>query len=257
MRSRMVWLGSLAAITIIALACGSFESQPPTEASDGGTESAPFVDAATDSEVADAGGDAGRRIVDVVAGDTVACALRSDGTVVCWGRNQEGQAGQPDDAKDDVCDKGIKCRIKPQTVPDLDDVVQLSAGRKTVCALRRDKSVWCWGSNEHAQLGTGATNNPPQRAKPQPVANLPLIEEIVLGFSTACARTVTNEIFCWGANHGGLLTTTNTFGTEPPAVRPLLSNAKQIALSLEDPYGCFIRRSDDKLECWGRSYQGS
>jgi len=35
------------------------------------------------------------------------------------------------------------------------DWLQVSAGGESACALRDDGSLWCWGRNQHGQLGLG------------------------------------------------------------------------------------------------------
>jgi hypothetical protein len=67
----------------------------------------------------------------VAAGADHTLALRWDGTVVAWGRNDDNQCSVPND---------------------LEDVIQISAGTAHSLALREDGTVCAWGSNAHGQL---------------------------------------------------------------------------------------------------------
>src|SRR5262245_21217135 len=77
---------------------------------------------------------------------TVGCALRTDGTVWCWGANIYGSLGSPD------ADGGTT--HLPAPVPGIDDAVALAVGVwDHVCVIRAGGSVWCWGNNRYG--GTG------------------------------------------------------------------------------------------------------
>lgn len=74
------------------------------------------------------------------------CAVAS-GDVWCWGDNFLGQLGTGTGTK----------RIEPQHEPvkarTTFKAVKVGTGRDSTCALDDQGKVWCWGSNEHAQLG--------------------------------------------------------------------------------------------------------
>jgi alpha-tubulin suppressor-like RCC1 family protein len=74
------------------------------------------------------------------------CALRSNGFLSCWGRNEEGQLGLADNADRDV----------PQRVGEETDWVALTAGHFHTCGFRAAQP-YCWGENTDTdqQLGIG------------------------------------------------------------------------------------------------------
>ena len=56
----------------------------------------------------------------------------------CWGSNTYGELGRPD---------GIGWNAPlPGAVLNLDRAVQLSLWGISSCALREDRTAWCWGS---------------------------------------------------------------------------------------------------------------
>ena len=64
----------------------------------------------------------------VSAGGEHSCALRTDGTITCWGRNVEGRLDAPSGS-----------------------FSQISAGWHHSCGLRDDGTITCWGNNTYGQ----------------------------------------------------------------------------------------------------------
>ncbi|MDB4927889.1 MAG: hypothetical protein JWM10_373 [Myxococcaceae bacterium] len=98
----------------------------------------------------------------VARADYHTCAVRTDGTVWCWGRNDDGESGAPA-AQNDHCPGGggNNCVARPRRVEGIDHVESVFIGTRHSCAIRTDRSVWCWG----AQYGmTGRPSLPPSRA---------------------------------------------------------------------------------------------
>ena len=74
------------------------------------------------------------------------CALRTDGTVWCWGGNGYSQAGAPAEENQECPDNsGRHCILRPRRVDGIDHVEAISTGPGRSCAIRADRSVWCWG----------------------------------------------------------------------------------------------------------------
>ncbi len=82
----------------------------------------------------------------ITAGGTYTCALTSNGKVMCWGNNTQGQLGNGT----------IDQQIKPTDVSGLSSgIIAITAGDLHACALTLDGIVKCWGSNFLGQLGDG------------------------------------------------------------------------------------------------------
>ena len=83
------------------------------------------------------------------AGDHT-CALRGDGTVLCWGVDDHGQIGDG---------TIVELRAAPTSVKGLAGAIAISAGNQFSCALLGDGTVRCWGENDLGQLGNGSQSS--------------------------------------------------------------------------------------------------
>ena len=99
------------------------------------------------------------------------CAVSSDNTARCWGRNLFGQLGNP------VNVGTFTPNPTPSVVSGLSGVAQLHAGDAHTCATTSAGVVSCWGMNTYGQLGTDTKLGSTQpTSTPSPVADLPATE---------------------------------------------------------------------------------
>jgi hypothetical protein len=77
-------------------------------------------------------------VAHIAMGPLHTCAITRKKTVVCQ----------------TACGAGY---CEPYEVPDLDDVVEIGVDQQHACALRSDRSLWCWGSR--AAMGLGGTGD--------------------------------------------------------------------------------------------------
>ena len=68
-------------------------------------------------------------------------ALKSDGTVWCWGDNWVGQLGNGEKSKTPGSAVPVKAHIE--------DVVAINAGDEYTLAIKSDGTIWGWGSISH------------------------------------------------------------------------------------------------------------
>ncbi len=101
----------------------------------------------------------------LVDGQDFTCVIRADGSLWCWGDNHGGQLG----------DGTIASRTRPAKVEGLPGpVLAADGGRHHLCAIvgraRGDThgALYCWGENDHGQLGDGT-----RIARRRPVAIAP------------------------------------------------------------------------------------
>jgi alpha-tubulin suppressor-like RCC1 family protein len=132
----------------------------------------------------------------VSAGGQDTCALRSDGTLWCWGASINGALGLGT-----TTDQNLPQQV---TAPATTGWASVSVGGGHTCAIRADATLWCWGSNFQGQVGIGSDGN--HQLLPQEVAS-PAADgwtSVAAGLYYTCA-TRTHALFCWGLNSSGEL----------------------------------------------------
>lgn len=82
------------------------------------------------------------------AGSAHACGVTESGEAVCWGNNTFGQLGDGLLFADQVVPGRVAGRIEFNRV---------SAGANHTCGAATDGALFCWGINDHFQLGNDTT----------------------------------------------------------------------------------------------------
>ncbi len=144
--------------------------------------------------VLDAEGNALTNVIAIAAGSYHSMALKSDGTVWCWGKNEYGQLGNQLTADSSI----------PVQVLGLIGVSKISAGEFHSMALKNDSSVWTWGRNQYGQLGdnTRTTSHIPVQVKGENGWGfLSAITEIDAGIGFSMAMDTTGRCYTWGHNY--------------------------------------------------------
>ncbi len=123
-------------------------------------------------------------IKSVSTGDDHTLALTSGGNVWAWGRNFAGQLGDPNN--------GASEWETPFQIPNLSNVVQVSAGGNDSYALTSNGNVYAWGFDYGGQ-GHG----------PSQITGLPAIKRIAAGGNHALAIDQSGHVWAWGSNQYG------------------------------------------------------
>lgn len=164
------------------------------------------------------------------------CALISDGTVKCWGRNIVGQLGNGTTIDSPV----------PVTVSGLSNVIAIQAGGFHTCALLSDHTVRCWGDNALGQLGDIPTPTP--RTTPFAVPGISTAMALGLGGNFSCALLSNGTVQCWGDNSQGRLGNGTTTASFMPVTVSGISSA--IAISVGRGHACAVL-TGGTTKCWG------
>ncbi len=168
------------------------------------------------------------------------CALLTDGTVKCWGRNADGQLG----------DGTTVDRLTPTTVSGVSGAVDLYLGDFNACVRLTTGKVKCWGGNNYGQLGDGTSTN---RTTAVDIAAFADAVHIGMSGLATCAVFADGRAKCVGYNGYGALGD-GTMTDRPTAVSVSgLTNA--IAIGVGWSHACALR-SDGTVACWGQNNTG-
>ena len=130
----------------------------------------------------------------ISAGLQYSLALKNDGSLWAWGRNDNGQLGDGTNT-----DRYVPTRIGIDN-----DWVYISAGYYFhSSAIKSDGSLWAWGSNSAGQLGDGTTTDRNVSTRIGTATNW---ISVSLGNFFSFAITEDNCLWAWGANRDGFIT---------------------------------------------------
>lgn len=137
----------------------------------------------------------------IAVGDNYACSLDGDRRAWCWGKSGEGQLGTAQE--DQICGiEGYHCLPAPAPVAGGLRFDFIAAARTHTCAIAVDGATWCWGANNHGQLGTGDTVS---TREPRRAAVGLSFTALALGLLHSCGLSADGAVYCWGRGTEGQL----------------------------------------------------
>ncbi|MFH1816307.1 MAG: S8 family serine peptidase [Pseudomonadota bacterium] len=122
-------------------------------------------------------------------------AVKSDGTVVAWGYNGNGQLGGGETL-------GLLRAYPGTPIPSLTNMRDVATGDYHTVALKGDGTVVSWGYNGQGQLGNGTTTD---SSGPVSVAGLTNVIAVAAGGEHTLALKSDGTVWAWGYNYFGQL----------------------------------------------------
>ncbi|HEY5944064.1 MAG TPA: hypothetical protein VIV40_01170 [Kofleriaceae bacterium] len=204
-------------------------------------------------------------LVELHAGEMHTCGRKTDGTLWCWGHNENGQLGNNSTVHSDVAVQ----------VTGMTNVTLFDGGRTHTCALgsyNGTAGLWCWGRG--GQNGHGATsaagklgNNSAADSKVPVRVNLTAatgsgqtVRSLSAGAYHSCVVMSDDKTWCWGRNDHGELGNSSTVSTRVP-VQVNYAGITIPAGVTVDEVSCSdgrrklnstcIRLSNGSVYCWG------
>lgn len=175
--------------------------------------------------------------------------LKSDGTVAAAGDNWHGELGSSR--------RSVKRSSTPLAVPNLTNVVQVSAGVLHSAALLSDGTVWSWGFNLFGSLGNGRFTRSGCYCISTPTQTLITdVVQIDAGGSYTLALKADGTVWGWGLNNERQID--NSFFDRATPVRiganiPGFNNF--IAVSAGNSHSMALK-ADGTVWIWGYNREG-
>jgi alpha-tubulin suppressor-like RCC1 family protein len=132
----------------------------------------------------------------------------------------------------------------------------VATGESHACGLTEEGVAWCWGNNEHGQLGTTASDQCDGAScslHPLEVDGGHVFADLTAGRGFTCGRTPAGEVLCWGVNSRGELGDGSQADRETPLPVSGLPPVSALATGLSHTCAAGV---DGSVYCWGLNAQG-
>lgn len=176
----------------------------------------------------------------VACGYEFTVAIKSNGTLWAWGRNEQGQLG----------DGTIINRSVPVQIGNENNWLSITCGDYRSIAIKKDGTLWAWGSNVSGGLGDSTTIN---RILPVQIGTSSNWLKVVCGTNFTLAIMKDSTLWAWGNNYCGQIGDGSTIDRNFPVQISKDKNWSQITCG--DMYALAIK-NDGTLWAWGYNLYG-
>src|SRR5699024_2465907 len=199
----------------------------------------------------------------ISAGGFYTCALNTEGRSYCWGFNGHGQLGF-----DDAYYSYVPRPVSNSGALSGKRLVKIAAGYYHTCALDTEGRAYCWGANNHGQIGNGAVRRSsgtkygggPAAVDRTGVLRDKRLVDISVGLYHTCALSSEGQAYCWGNNGSGQLGN----GGSSDSVAPVLVDMSRVSsggrlvriFSSGDSNSTCSYDVAGQVYCWGQNDHG-
>jgi|GEM_PF-1501245 len=182
----------------------------------------------------------------IAAGYRHTCAVTNVRTVKCWGENEHLQLG----VQNSFGQGTIK--TSPTEVPNLTNVVSITAGDRHTCALRDNGEVKCWGAQSEGRLGNSQLGGSTEIPQPLVGSIIPGFKATALSAGSAhtCAIVEGGGARCWGNNQQGQVGDNSSANNKSEPVQVLDLNSQAVAVEAGYAHTCFLKNTGG-VSCFG------
>ena len=199
-----------------------------------------------------------RPMIQVSTGFRHACAISATNNLWCWGRNLSGELGIGESAPGHY-----KVLLPVPVGTAADKYISVAAGGFHTCAVKGDRSLWCWGDNRYGQVGLGLGAEYAAVAYvPKRIGSDTDWAKVIAGTNHSCGLKTDGSLYCWGLNYRGQVGVVtpdrNRNGVvgddnEYSPVSVSVSD-KWVAVAAGEEHTCAIKNASGyPIYCWGRN----
>jgi alpha-tubulin suppressor-like RCC1 family protein len=168
-------------------------------------------------------------------------AVKTDGTLWGWGRNQYGQAGSGN----------LVTYSSPKQVGALTGWATTTAGGFHSLAVKTNGTLWAWGRNDFGQLGLGNITN---YSSPVQVGALTTWSKVAAGYRFTLAIKTDGTLWSWGSNTSGSLGLGNVTNYSSPKQVGVLTTWSKLGGGGSRSSAAIM--TDGTLWAWGENGKG-
>ena len=132
---------------------------------------------------------------------------------------------------------------------------QITIGYGHTCALTNEGKAYCWGLNNHGQLGNNSTTNSRIPVAVQMPAGVARFQSIAAGHSHTCALTNEGKAYCWGWGGSGQLGNNSTTNSRIPVAVQMPAGVSFKSIAAGYYHTCAFTTTGQAY-CWGRGGSG-
>ena len=155
------------------------------------------------------------------------CVRRRSGAVICFRPGMEGS----------------------ESITAIPDATAIAVTDAAHCAIRADRSLWCWGSTQSPIF------SPRPRPADVPPTQVPVGEVLAMSLARdgICVVRATGAVACWGTNSEGQLGDGTLLPRDRAADVIGISDAIDVHVGVG--YACALHRTGH-VSCWGTTDRG-
>lgn len=180
---------------------------------------------------------------EIAAGDEHTCAIRTDGSVACWGNDELAALGRGESG-------GAIPWPQRAALPAKFAATRLWTGDQHSCGSSADGALFCWGRNMAGEVDPAV--GPEPIATPTQADWVGSVGTAGAGFNNTCAVSG-GQVQCWGDNADGQLgDAMATVGPATVGAKMPLEGVEEIVVA--DRHAC--ARIGPDTWCWGTNFDG-